>query len=77
MTANRIGIDFSQDYFDLIVANADGQPITPSKRFVHDQKGSEEALQYVIPICQANPADEIWIGGESTGLLWWHLYQRE
>jgi len=76
MTANRIGIDFSQDYFDLIVANAEGQPITPTKRFAHDQKGSEEALQYVISICRANPADEVWIGGESTGLLWWHLYQQ-
>jgi transposase len=76
MTANRIGIDFSQDYFDLIVANAEGQPITAAKRFVHDRQGSQEALNFVIPLCQAHPAERVWIGGEATGLLWWHLYQQ-
>ncbi|TLN15392.1 IS110 family transposase, partial [bacterium] len=75
MTANRIGIDFSQDYFDLCLANSDGKPIT-SKRFSHDQLGSQAALDYILPLCQAHPADQVWIGGEATGLLWWHLYQQ-
>lgn len=76
MTANRIGIDFSQDYFDLILANTEGQPISPVKRFRHDRLGSQGALAYVLSVCQAHPADQVWIGGEATGLLWWHLYQQ-
>lgn len=75
MTANRIGIDFSQDYFDLCLADSEGQPIT-SKRFTHDRLGSQAALAYILPLCQARPADQLWIGGEATGLLWWHLYQQ-
>ena len=39
MTANRMGIDFSQDYFDLCLADSNGQPIT-TKRFSHDRPGS-------------------------------------
>lgn len=76
MTANRIGIDFSQDYFDLILVDGDGRPITSVKRFDHNRLGSQAALDYLIPVCQAHPADQLWIGGESTGLLWWHLYQQ-
>jgi len=75
MTANRIGIDFSQDYFDLCLADSNGQPIT-TKRFTHDQPGSQAALNYILPLCQAHPADQLWVGGEATGLLWWHLYQQ-
>jgi transposase len=74
MTTNRIGIDFSQDSFDLVIANDTGL-ISPVKRFVNDLPGSQAALQFIQQVCQAHPANQIWIGGESTGLLWWHLYQ--
>jgi len=76
MTANRIGIDLSQDHFDLILANSEGQPVTPARRFAHDRQGSQEALNFVLATCQAYPSDEVWIGAEATGLLWWHLYQQ-
>lgn len=75
MSANRLGIDFSQDYFDLVLADATGRLISPVKRYTHDRPGSQQACDYVLSLCQQHPADQLWIGGESTGLLWWHLFQ--
>jgi transposase len=75
MLTNRVGIDFSQAYFDVYIAGPDGQPLAKGQRFPHDRQGSQAALAWVLAVCQAQPADEVWIGGEATGLLWWHLYQ--
>ncbi|HZE20993.1 MAG TPA: transposase [Desulfobaccales bacterium] len=75
MTANRVGIDFSQNWFDLVIAGVDGQLISPVKRFDHNRLGAEQAQAFLRSICSAAPAEQIWIGGEATGLLWWPLYQ--
>ncbi len=42
MAANRVGIDFSQAYFDLLIADSNGKPITPVQRFSHDGCNSEK-----------------------------------
>lgn len=76
MTANRVGIDFSQAYFDLLIADSNGKPITPVQRFSHDLPGSQQARDFICKTCQAHPSEELWIGGEATGLLWWHPFQR-
>jgi transposase len=76
MSANRIGIDFSQDFFDVFLAGPDGQPLAATRRFAHDRLGSQAARAWIVALGQEHPADQTWIGGEATGLLWWHLYQQ-
>lgn len=75
-TANRLGIDFSTNHFDVSVLGSNGRPLAPPKRFSHDVSGSQAALDFIQRTCQAHPADELLIGGEATGLLWWHLFHR-
>lgn len=75
-TTNRLGIDLSTNHFDLCMLGSDGQLLIPPKRFHHDQPGSRAALDLVRPVSQAHPAEQLAIGSEATGLLWWHLYHQ-
>lgn len=74
MSANYIGIDFSQAYFDLFMAGPQGQPLAPVKRFANDTSGCQVGLQFILQTSAAHPADQVLIAGEATGMLWWHLY---
>jgi len=75
-TANRLGIDFSGDHLDLYLVGPDGQPLAAARRFPHDLPGSQAARDFVRATCQAHPAERVLIGGEATGLLWWHLFHQ-
>lgn len=75
-TVNRLGIDLSGDHLDLFLAGPDGQSLMPMRRFDHDWPGSRAARDAVIAACRRHPADQLIIGAEATGLLWWHLYQQ-
>lgn len=73
-TINRLGIDLSADHLDLYLVGPDGQPLAPARRFPHNWPGSCAALQYVLQACATRPAEQLAIGAEATGLLWWHLF---
>lgn len=75
-TLNRLGIDLSGDHFDLCLVGPDGRPLAPHRRFAHDALGSRAALDYVQAACATAPAEHLLIGGEATGLLWWHLFHQ-
>jgi hypothetical protein len=59
-------MNFSQDFFDLLIANADGQPITPVRRFPQSEgeRGSIAVWDHRFAR-QINR--EIWIGGRRPG----------
>ncbi len=75
-TVNHLGIDLSGDHLDLYLAGPDGRPLMPAQRFTHNQPGSRAARTAVLTACQTDPADQLAIGAEATGLLWWHLYHQ-
>jgi len=75
-TVNRLGIDLSGDHLDLFLAGPDGRPLMPAQRFAHNLPGSRAACAAVITAGRAHPADQLAIGSEATGLLWWHLYHQ-
>jgi transposase len=75
-TVNRLGIDFSANSLDLCLVAPDGQPLAPTRRFDHNRPGSQAAAQFVRDTCLAHPANQLLIGGEATGLLWWHLFHQ-
>lgn len=75
-TVNRLGIDLSGDHLDLFLAGPDGRPLMPAQRFAHNLPGSRAACATVSAACKAHPADQLAIGSEATGLLWWHLYHQ-
>ena len=75
-TVNHLGIDLSGDHLDLYLAGPDGRPLMPAQRFAHNLPGSRAARDAVIAACQTHPAEQLAIGGEATGLLWWHLYHQ-
>lgn len=75
-TVNRLGIDLSSDHLDLFLAGPDGRPLMPARRFEHNGPGSQAAREAVIAACRRHPAEQLVIGAEATGLLWWHLYHQ-
>lgn len=75
-TVNRLGIDLSGDHLDLFLAGPDGRPLMPARRFAHNLPGSRAARDAVMAACRAHPAEQLVIGTEATGLLWWHLYHQ-
>jgi transposase len=75
-TVNHLGIDLSGDRLDLYLADPDGRPLIPAQRFTHNRPGSQAAVSAVLAACRAQPADQLVIGPEATGLLWWHLYHQ-
>jgi transposase len=69
----HVGLDLSQKSVAACFVLDDGSE--PVKRFFfeHNPSGVDKLVSKIIATAEATGTDQVMIGMESTGLLWWHL----
>lgn len=68
-----VGLDVSQNDVSVCFLLADGQAPTPRWRVPNTQPGAETLATTLATLAQTHQSDQLRIGMEATGLLWWHL----
>jgi transposase len=76
-----VGIDVSQAHNDVCAMNEHGEVVERPQRFANDRSGLSELETWLAEVLATDDYDALQIGGEATGLLWfhpfWHLQELE
>jgi transposase len=68
-----VGLDVSQDDASVCFLLADGAEPIPRWTSANTQPGAEALAATLAELAQRYQVDQLRIGMEATGLLWWHL----
>ena len=68
-----VGLDVSQDDASVCFLLADGSEPVPRWTVPNTQPGAEALATTLAQLAQTHQIDQLRIGMEATGLLWWHL----
>jgi len=68
-----VGLDVSQDDASVCFLLADGSEPAPRWTIPNTQPGAEALATSLVMLAQRYQIDQLRIGMEATGLLWWHL----
>jgi len=68
-----VGLDVAQDNASVCFLLADGKEPVPSWSIPNTQPGADALATTLAQLAQTNHVDQLRIGMEATGLLWWHL----
>jgi len=68
-----VGLDVSQDDASVCFLLADGSEPVPRWTAPNTQPGAEALATTLAQLAQTHQIDQLRIGMEATGLLWWHL----
>jgi len=74
MTTLIVGIDVSQAHNDVCALNETGEVIERHQRFDNDRLGFSDLERWLVDVLDAGEYDALQIGGEATGLLWFHPF---
>ncbi len=81
MSTLIVGIDVSQAHNDVCAMNERGEVVERPQRFANDRSGLSELEIWLTEVLATDDYDALQIGGEATGLLWfhpvWHLQELE
>jgi transposase len=81
MTTLIVGIDVRQAHNDVCAMNERGEVVERPQRFANDRSGLSELETGLSEVLATDDYDSLQIGGEATGLLWfhpfWHLQELE
>jgi transposase len=72
-TIAYVGLDVSQDDASVCFLLADGAEMVPRWTIPNTQPGAEALASTLAQLAQTYHVDQLRIGMEATGLLWWHL----
>lgn len=79
MSTLIVGIDISQARNDVSALTDRGAVVERHRRFANDRHGLAELQQWLVEVLDTGDFDALHIGGEATGLHWfhpfWHLQQ--
>lgn len=68
-----VGLDVAQDDASVCFLLADGKEPVPSWSIPNTQPGADTLATTLAQLAQTYHVDQLRIGMEATGLLWWHL----
>jgi transposase len=68
-----VGLDVSQDDASICFLLSDGAEPVPRWTIPNTQPGAEALATTLARLAQTHQIDQLRIGMEATGLLWWHL----
>jgi transposase len=68
-----VGLDVSQDDASVCFLLADGSEPSPRWTVSNTQPGADALVTSLVDLAQTHQVDQLRIGMEATGLLWWHL----
>jgi transposase len=68
------GIDIGGTNNDVCAVSDTGDVVVAHQRFAHTRPGSEELAGWLAEQTVQGAFDRLQIGGESTGLHWFHLF---
>jgi transposase len=74
MSTLIVGIDVSQAHNDVCAINETGAVIEGHQRFENDRLGFSDLEHWLVDVLDAGEYDTLQIGGEATGLLWFHPF---
>jgi transposase len=69
-----VGIDVSQAHNDVGALTETGEVVDRHRRFANDRIGFEEFTAWAAEVFGAGEYDRMQIGGEATGLHWFHTF---
>jgi transposase len=72
-TIAYVGLDVSQDAASVCFLLADGSEPVPRWTIPNTQPGADTLATTLAQLAQLHHVDQLRIGMEATGLLWWHL----
>jgi transposase len=72
-TIAYVGLDVSQDDASVCFLLADGAEPVPRWAIPTTQPGADALARTLAHLAQTHQIDQLRIGMEATGLLWWHL----
>jgi hypothetical protein len=72
-TIAYVGLDVSQDAASVCFLLADGAEPVPRWTIPNTQPGADTLATTLAQLAQLHHVDQMRIGMEATGLLWWHL----
>src|SRR5262245_46200802 len=73
LTPAFVGLDVSQDRARICFLLADGEEPRPRWSIPNTQPGAAALSAELARLCILYHVDQLRIGLEATGLLWWHL----
>jgi transposase len=76
MTTLIVGIDVSQARNDVSALTETGVVVDRHRRFANDQAGFAELEHWLGEVLGTGEYDTLQIGGEATGLHWFHTFWR-
>jgi hypothetical protein len=68
-----VGLDVSQDAVSVCFLLSDGAEPVPRWTIPNTSPGAEALATTLAHLAQTHQIDQLRIGMEATGLLWWHL----
>lgn len=74
MTTLIVGIDVSQAHNDVSAMTEAGQVVDSHHRFANDHAGFADLKHWLEDVLGAGDYDTLQIGGEATGLHWFHTF---
>jgi transposase len=74
VTETILAIDFSLDRLDVSLRAGEGQPVWPHRDYANNWPGFQALKTDVLASLAHQASPHLTVAGESTGLLWWHLY---
>jgi transposase len=81
MSTLIVGIDVSQARNDVSALTDIGVVVERHRRFANDREGLADLEQWLVEVLGTGDFDTLHIGGEATGLHWfhtfWHLQQQD
>jgi transposase len=72
-TIAYVGLDVSQDHASVCFLLPDGSEPVPAWTIPNTQPGADALATTLAQLAQTYQIDQLRIGMEATGLLWWHL----
>jgi transposase len=74
VTETILAIDFSLDRLDVSLRDGGGERVWPHRDYVNNWPGFQALKTALLAHLSQQAAPHLTVAGESTGLLWWHLY---
>jgi transposase len=74
VTETILAIDFSLDRLDVSLRDGGGERVWPHRDYVNNWPGFQALKTALLAHLTPQAAPRLTVAGESTGLLWWHLY---
>jgi transposase len=69
-----LAVDFSLDRLDVRLRASDGTPVWPHREYANNWPGFQRLKSELLASLAEQTNGHLTVAGESTGLLWWHLY---